>query len=52
MIFPNGDNDDLVDATTLALMRLELADFYSLKSDFSEEEEYYPKVRVYYLEKI
>ena len=46
--FPNGDNDDLVDATTLALMRFRTGGFLQLKSDFSEEEEYYPKVRVYY----
>jgi predicted phage terminase large subunit-like protein len=46
--FPNGDNDDLVDATTLALMRFRTGGFLQLKSDFSEEEEYYPKLRVYY----
>jgi predicted phage terminase large subunit-like protein len=46
--FPNGENDDLVDATTLALMRFRAGGFLQLKSDFSEEEEYYPKLRVYY----
>jgi predicted phage terminase large subunit-like protein len=46
--FPNGENDDLVDATTLALMRFRSGGFLQLKTDFSEEEEYYPKLRVYY----
>ena len=46
--FPNGEHDDLVDATTLALMRFRAGGFLQLKSDFSDEEEYYPRVRVYY----
>ena len=46
--FPNGENDDLVDATTLALMRFRTGGFLRLASDWEEEEEYYPKVRQYY----
>ena len=46
--FPNGEHDDLVDATTLALMRFRVGGFLRLASDWEEEEEYYPKVRQYY----
>ena len=35
--FPNGDNDDMVDSTTQALMRFRQGNFISLRSDFREE---------------
>ena len=35
--FPNGAHDDLVDCTTLALMRFRQGGFLSLHSDFEEE---------------
>jgi phage terminase large subunit-like protein len=31
--FPNGDNDDMVDVTTMALMRFRQGNFVSLKTD-------------------
>jgi len=46
--FPNGENDDLVDATTLALARFREGGFLRLTSDYFETEEYYPAERVYY----
>ena len=46
--FPNGENDDLVDATTLALARFREGGFLRLTSDYFETEEYYPTERVYY----
>ena len=46
--FPNGENDDCVDATTLALMRFRNGGFLRLESDYQDEEEYYPRVRAYY----
>ena len=46
--FPNGENDDLVDATTLALARFREGGFLQLTSDYFETEEYYPAERVYY----
>jgi hypothetical protein len=46
--FPNGENDDCVDSTTLALMRFRQGGFLRLNSDFNDEEEYYPKIRAYY----
>ena len=36
--FPNGDNDDMVDVTTMALMRFRQGNFISLKTDDKEEE--------------
>ena len=35
--FPNGDNDDLVDSTTQALMRFRAGNFISLESDEEDE---------------
>jgi predicted phage terminase large subunit-like protein len=46
--FPNGEHDDLVDATSLALMRFRTGGFLKLASDWEDEEEYYPKIRQYY----
>ena len=46
--FPNGENADLVDATTLALARFREGGFLRLTSDYFETEEYYPTERVYY----
>ncbi len=46
--FPNGEYDDLVDATSLALMRFRTGGFLKLASDWEDEEEYYPKIRQYY----
>ena len=46
--FPNGENDDCVDATTLALMRFRQGGFLRLDSDYQDEEDYYPRLRVYY----
>ena len=46
--FHNGENDDLVDATTLALARFREGGFLRLTSDYFETEEYYPTERVYY----
>ena len=46
--FPNGENDDLVDATTLALARFREGGFLQLTSDYFEEEIHYTPQRVYY----
>ena len=46
--FPAGENDDLVDATTLALARFREGGFLTLSSDFADDEDYYPSDRVYY----
>jgi phage terminase large subunit-like protein len=46
--FPNGENDDCVDATTLALMRFRQGGFLRLESDYYDDDDYFPKVRVYY----
>ena len=35
--FPNGDNDDMVDSTTQALMRFRAGNFIALKDDEDEE---------------
>jgi len=35
--FPNGDNDDMVDSTTQALMRFRAGNFISLHSDEEED---------------
>jgi predicted phage terminase large subunit-like protein len=37
--FPNGDNDDMVDVTTMALMRFRQGNFVSLQSDAGDEEQ-------------
>jgi predicted phage terminase large subunit-like protein len=39
--FPSGTNDDLVDSTTLALMRFRQGGFIRLPSDEPEEERYF-----------
>jgi phage terminase large subunit-like protein len=31
--FPNGDNDDMVDSTTMAMMRFRQGNFISLQTD-------------------
>jgi phage terminase large subunit-like protein len=36
--FPNGDNDDMVDSTTQALMRFRSGNFISLHTDDKEED--------------
>ena len=46
--FPGGENDDLVDATTLALARFREGGFLQLTTDYFEEEEPYHGQRVYY----
>ena len=46
--FPGGENDDLVDATTLALARFREGGFLQLTSDYFEEEEPFHRERVYY----
>jgi predicted phage terminase large subunit-like protein len=46
--FPNGEHDDLVDSTSLALMRFRNGGFLRLATDWEEEEEYFPRARVYY----
>jgi predicted phage terminase large subunit-like protein len=35
--FPNGDNDDMVDSTTQALMRFRQGNFISLETDYKDE---------------
>ena len=35
--FPNGDNDDLVDSTTQALMRFRSGNFIRLETDYEDE---------------
>ena len=50
--FPSGANDDLVDATTLALMRFRQGGFIRLPSDEQEEQYYfkgYRQKRGYYV---
>ena len=46
--FPNGENDDLVDATTLALARFREGGFLALSTDYEEEESRAPRQWVYY----
>ena len=46
--FPGGENDDLVDATTLALARFREGGFLQLTSDYFEEESHFGGQRVYY----
>ena len=46
--FPNGDNDDMVDSTTQALMRFRAGNFISLYSDEAEEESSEDLVPEYY----
>ena len=46
--FPNGENDDLVDATTLALARFREGGFLALSTDYENEESHAPRQWVYY----
>jgi predicted phage terminase large subunit-like protein len=46
--FPNGDNDDQVDSTTMAIMRFRQGNFISLHSDDPEEEASKDLVPEYY----
>ena len=46
--FPGGENDDLVDATTLALARFRAGGFLQLSTDMDDEPSYFPTQRVYY----
>jgi len=46
--FPNGENDDLVDATTLALARFREGGFLTLTSDYFDDEEPIRSEMVYY----
>jgi predicted phage terminase large subunit-like protein len=46
--FPNGDNDDLVDSTTQALMRFRAGNFISLGTDESDDAADEAKVLEYY----
>jgi predicted phage terminase large subunit-like protein len=47
--FPNGQHDDLVDCTTLALLRFRQGGFLKLPSDWEDEEpHWYKKSRSYY----
>ena len=46
--FPGGENDDLVDATTLALARFREGGFLSLTTDYEDEYDYPRTQRVYY----
>ena len=46
--FPNGDNDDMVDSTTQALMRFRSGNFISLHTDDKEEDEVPDLVPEYY----
>ena len=41
--FPSGTNDDLVDATTLALLRFRKGGFISLPSDEPDEQRYFKR---------
>ena len=46
--FPNGDNDDLVDSTTQALMRFRAGNFINLDSDYLDDAKAEPLVPEYY----
>ena len=46
--FPNGDNDDQVDAMTLALRRFRTGGFIRLPSDEPDEEEQFRRRKKYY----
>ena len=46
--FPGGENDDLVDATTLALARFRQGGFLQLSTDLGDEPSYFPTQMVYY----
>ena len=46
--FPNGENDDLVDSMTQALMRYRQGNFVQLTTDDWEDEENHATVKLYY----
>ena len=46
--FPNGDNDDLVDSTSQALLRFRQGGFIRLQSDEPEEEKPFKRRLAYY----
>jgi predicted phage terminase large subunit-like protein len=46
--FPNGDNDDMVDSTTQAIMRFRQGNFVSLSSDYKDEIVSRPVAEEYY----
>ena len=46
--FPNGDNDDMVDSTTMAMMRFRQGNFISLESDDNEPQDKGELVPEYY----
>ena len=46
--FPGGENDDLVDATTLALSRFRAGGFLQLSTDMDDEPSFFTPQRVYY----
>ena len=46
--FPYGDNDDLVDSTTQALLRFRQGNFIQLESDYIDEPRYLEPRRYYY----
>ena len=46
--FPNGDNDDMVDSTTQAIMRFRQGNFVSLASDYKDEIVSRPVAEEYY----
>ena len=46
--FPNGDNDDMVDSTTMAMMRFRQGNFISLHTDDTEDGEKDELVPEYY----
>jgi phage terminase large subunit-like protein len=46
--FPNGDNDDMVDSTTQALMRFRAGNFIALDTDEEEERGSQELVTQYY----
>jgi hypothetical protein len=47
-LFPNGDNDDMVDSTTQAIMRFRQGNFVSLASDYKDEIVSRPVAEEYY----
>ena len=46
--FPNGDNDDMVDSTTMAMDRFRRGNFISLQTDYQEESTHEGLVPEYY----
>jgi predicted phage terminase large subunit-like protein len=46
--FPNGDNDDLVDSTSQALLRFRRGGFIQIESDEPEEQRYFRRKTAFY----